>query len=65
MSARDCAERALTDAELVALAALVNADATFCHGENCIAAAKGHGFMSFQSDAWVRLENEMKRRGAL
>jgi hypothetical protein len=58
-------KRPLTDAELVALAALVNGDAAVCHAENCIAASRGHGFYAFQSEAYGRLEEEMRRRGGL
>lgn len=57
--------RPLTDPEMVALAALVDGDAAYYHAVNCIASDRGHGFAEFQSAAFARLEEEMRRRKIL
>jgi hypothetical protein len=60
-------ERPLTDAELVALAAVANVDAAEVAAANADRAANGHAmaYNGCDSDAAVRLRQELVRRGIL
>lgn len=60
-------ERPLTDAEIVALAAIVTGDAAEVLTANAAAQAKhgGVAYADFASEAYNRLTREMQRRGVL
>ena len=59
--------RPLSDAELIALAALANVDAAYCAAANADRATRGESmaYSECDSDAANRLRAELIRRGVL
>lgn len=60
-------DRPLTDAELIAVAALAQCEALSMNAENESRVAAGHApaYATLQSDASCRLDRELRRRGVL
>ena len=57
----------LSDAEIIALSAIVVAEACEVNAANMTRESLGHSmaYDGFQCKAWVKLEKEMKNRGVL